>query len=53
MFWTQKKLWEEGGDSDIPFASVCVRRHFWVVSRAEKHSVFEFQTVKKKNILIG
>ena len=47
MLCTQKKLWEECGDSDIPFASMCVKCHFWVVSRAEKHSVFEFQIVKK------
>ena len=51
MLWTQKKLWEGGGDSDIPFASMCVHRNFLVVSRAEKHSVYELQTVK--NILIG
>ena len=51
MLWTQENLWEGDGDSDIPFASMCVRHNFWVVSRAEKHIVFEFQTVK--NILIG
>ena len=46
-----EKALEGGGDSDIVFASIYVRRHFWVVSRAEKHSVFEFKLWK--NILIG
>ena len=50
MLWTQKKLWEGDGDSDISFASMCVRHHFWVVSSELKSTaIFKLW----KNILIG
>ena len=47
LLWTQEKLWQVGGDSDI-LSQACVSA-VWVVStrKAEKHSVSEFQTVKK------
>ena len=42
-----EKAWEGGGDMDIVFASMCIRRHFWVVSKGRKAQRFRIQTVKK------